>query len=124
MDENDDFEKDENISKMIDVNEIKLENSSPIIAAVEQCLSNKSAIPSVSPVSSNWVQSYSVPQSYCTWDKLECSGKPGPIQYKIGDIVSSIEAVNNPQLRSDTRPRVFDNITKSWTLLDLSLIHI
>ena len=115
----DSFESDENISKMINVNEIKLENSVSNIAAVGQCLSNKSAIPSrVIPTHTNWNPSYSVPQSYCTWDKLECSGKPGPVQYEVSDIVASIEAVNNPQLRSDTRPRVFDNITKSWTLLD------
>ena len=108
----------ENISKIVDVNEIKLETSVPIIAAVEQCHSNKSAITSQSHSRTNWNESFSVPQSYCTWDRLECSGKPGPIQYQTGDTVASIEAVNNPQLQIDTRPKVFDNITKSWTLLD------
>ena len=32
--------------------------------------------------------------------------------------MDSIEAVSDPELYSDTRPRFFDNFTKSWTLLD------
>ena len=107
----------ENISKIVDVNEIKLETSVPIIAAVEQCHSNKSAITSQSHGRTNWNESFSVPQSYCTWDKLECSGKPGPIQYQTGDTVASIEAVNNPQLQIDVRRKT--QRTKWTKLLNL-----
>ena len=39
-------------------------------------------------------------------------------RYKVGDTISAIEAVNDPILHSDARPRVFDNISKTWTLLD------
>ena len=41
-------------------------------------------------------------------------------QYKnlqVGDVISSIEAVTD-SVPLDTRPKVFDNLSKQWVLLD------
>ena len=50
---------DENILKMIDVNEISTKKSSPIIAAVERCLSQAVKNPREA-----WYQDYTVPDTY------------------------------------------------------------
>ena len=101
---------DEKIQRIVDINEIKLSSQSPIIAAVEQC-----HFESANKLSTRdrWYQNYTVPGSYVTPHDFQAKPK-----YKVGSEVSSIEAVNDPKLNSDFRPRVFDNITKSWTLLD------
>ena len=104
---------------MVDINEIKTEVSSPIIAAVESCPFPKSAIhkkrPYI-PTRDLWYQKYTVSETYSgVQRKIEPENKK---EYEIGEEIASIEAVNMPSMQSDVRPRVFDNITKSWTLFD------
>ena len=90
-DTNDDFEfSDENIMKIMDVNEIKSKSSYPVIAAVERCHYSKPAFKSTRE---KWYQKYSLSEGYCK--DTEFSNKP---KYQIGDEVSSIEAVNDPKL--------------------------
>ena len=38
--------------------------------------------------------------------------------YQAGDSISAIEAVNNTYEGLDIRPKVFDNLTREWVLLD------
>ena len=103
------FYNEENIQKLVDVNEIKSESKQPVIAAIEQCLPKPAKI----LTRDKWYQSYSLPDSY-----IKDRGVRPPPKYQVGEHVSSIEAVNDPKLQTDFRPRVFDNITKTWTLLD------
>ena len=105
---------------MVNINEIKTEVSSPIIAAVEQSPFPKSAIHKIHkpyiPTRDLWYQKYSLSDTYSGVQKKKEPEKEE--EYEIGQEVASIEAVNNPAIQSDVRPRVFDNITKSWTLFD------
>ena len=91
------------------MNEISTKSSSPVIAAVERCLSQ-----TVDPRKS-WYQDYTVPGTYVKDTGIKQVEK---VRFQVGDEVSSIEAVSDPVLINDTRPRFFDNISKTWTLLD------
>ena len=103
---------DENIRKIIDVNEIKTQISSPFIAAVEQCLSK----PANNMLTRDkWYQTYSLTDTYVRGNEKVRTKSDA---YEIGDEISSIEAVNDPGLLADSRPRFFDNLTKTWSLLD------
>ena len=95
-------------------NEIETESHTPVIAAIEQC--RKIAARRFLPkplVRDKWRQSYTVPESYARNTEM----KP-PTKYNIGDTIASIEAVQSSELSTDLRPKFFDNVTKTWTLLD------
>ena len=109
IDENEKDDSLEEIQKYISVNEIQTQTSLPFIAAIEQCLSKSAS----SSTRNRWYQKYSLSDSYA-----KDNGEAEAPKYLIGDEVSAIEAVNDPELRTDSRPRFFDNITKTWSLLD------
>ena len=106
-DENDMILND-NIRKLINVNEIQTESRQSFIAAVEQCRP-KSA--NFQTTRQKWYQQYTVPGTYYKGPEKVIE------KYKVGDEIDAIEAVNEPHCQ-DARPRVFDNISKAWTLLD------
>ena len=107
------LDNDENIAKLINVNEMKTEyKPSSFIAYVERCQSLKTE---EIPKRDLWYQTYSVQETYVKDTGVKHKVEP---QYKVGETIASIEAVNDPMLDSDFRPRVFDNITQTWTLLD------
>ena len=93
---------------MISVNEIQTQESTPLIAAVEQC-----PIPAakIIPTQQRWYQTYSVTNGYA-----KDNGEKPPSKYQVGDEILAIEAVQN-QLE-DVRPKIFDKKTNTWVLLD------
>ena len=97
----------EKIQKFIDINEIQVQKSN-FIAAVEQ--SPMAAAFSFHP-RKRWYQQYSLPGD--TYIDPSTSDRP---KYQVGDTVESIEAVLDQN--DDVRPKIFDNKTKSWVLLD------
>ena len=105
------MEMNENIRQAVNVNEIKMDSNS-FVAVVERCLPIASIESKISTRDS-WYQTYSVDNTY---DKDIGGCKPS--KFQVGDVISAIEAVNDPMLNVDFRPRVFDNNTKKWTLLD------
>ena len=102
----------ENIRRVIDINEIKTESKYQVLAAVEQCRFSK---PAYVATRDKWYQKYSLSNGYC---KDSEESEVTASRYQIGEEISSLEAVNDPDLDTDFRPRVYDNITKQWTLLD------
>ena len=107
----DDDESNNNIKRMIDMNEIKTQVSSPFVAAVEQ-----SRFAAFLHPKNSWYQNYSVQDGFVN----ETDFKTGASKkvYEVGDEISAMEAVNDPILQEDTRPKFFDNVTKTWSLLD------
>ena len=89
------------------------------MAAIEQC-HRKAAKSRIKPwiTKDRWYQKYSLSDGYDNRNpSKKVEQKSLADKYAIGDEISSIEAVN-PELQNDTRPRFFDNVTKTWTLLD------
>ena len=115
------MKNEENIRNFIDINEVKTEVQSPLIAAVEQCLPQKTArfksCRKYIPTRDIWYQSYSVKESY-EKDSGPVKVKDELKDYEVDEEISAIEAMNDPRFLSDIRPNVFDNSTKLWTLLD------
>ena len=100
---------DENIRKLIDVNEIKTHsNSKSFVAAVEQ------SQPS-SYFQAKWYQTYSLGSGYDKNDgsKKVSSSIPGH-SFKVGEEISAMEAFNDPFLHADVRPKFFDKISKRF----------
>ena len=89
----------EEIQKFMDVNEIKTQTSLPFIAAIEQGLSKSAS----SSTRNRWYQKYSLSDSYA-----KDNGKAEEPKYRIGEEVSAIEALNDPELQADSRPRFFE----------------
>ena len=79
-----------------------------MVAAIEQC--HRKAARLKHP-RENWYQRYSLENGYEFQDPIQVP------KYHMGDEIPSIEAVN-PDLQNDVRPRFFDNVTRTWTLLD------
>ena len=113
---------EENIQNLVDLNEILTESKPSIVAAIEQC-HRKAAKSRIKPwiTKDRWYQKYSLSDGYDNRNpSKKVEQKSLADKYAIGDEISSIEAVN-PELQNDTRPRFFDNVTKTWTLLDSKL---
>ena len=96
---------------IVDINEIKTHVSNPFVAAVE--LSRLAA--NIHP-KTRWYQNYSVPSGFVNETNFENGAAVK--KYEIGDEVSAMEAVNDPVRHEDTRPKFFDSITQTWSLLD------
>ena len=107
--------------KIINVNEFH-ENFESVISELKWCQNSVAEKPP--KTRDKWYKSYSLPEeTYLPWHvvntELDKSNIIDP-QYKdlqVGDVVSSIEAVTD-SVPLDTRPKVFDNLSKQWVLLD------
>ena len=104
-------DENENTKTIVDINEIKTHVSTPFVAAVE--LSRLAA--NIHP-KTRWYQNYSVPSGFVNETNFENGAAVK--KYEIGDEVSAMEAVNDPVRHEDTRPKFFDSITQTWSLLD------
>ena len=64
-----------------------------------------------------WYQTYSVKDGFAKDSKPK---QEPPKKYELGDTISAIEAVkfNGSVQGFDIRPKVFDNVTKQFVLLD------
>ena len=90
----------------------------PVISEIKWCQSNFSEKPP--KTRDKWVNSYSLPNETFldrnTYDDQILSDKQ---KYPIGSTVSAIEAVHLSKTSNlDIRPKVFDNVTKKYVLLD------
>ena len=96
------FVVNQEIQNFIDENEMKTCTSSFSVSAVEQVSENKpsySHIPKYETTQSKWYQNYTVPDGYYNWES-----------------VASIDSV--AETEGDIRPKIFDGIDKTWTLID------
>ena len=135
---------DTKIQELINVNELQ-DEFLPIISEIKWC---QSKIPRKPPklkdktynipcvtnssawynecIRQKWRTDYTVPDNYIDLSespKIEAQGEAiseikTTTSHKVGDVISSIEAVSGVFPKSDIRPKVFDNITKQWVLLD------
>ena len=102
------IDKNQEIQGFIDVNELQTSTKHPFIAAVE----HKVATPSRLKISSNWTQSYTLPNG----KYLKDDGSSLPVR-ECREI-SALEAVAKGLFEGDIRPKLYDKNSKSWTLLD------
>ena len=97
------------IQQIVDVNDMKTDSNPLFIAAVEQNFP-KFQKPTKKV---RWIEKYTVPDKYVPKTELVETGT------LTNDIpLSAIEALAQGLLQGDIRPRLFDKISKAWTLLD------
>ena len=114
-----DIEDNSEIQEMVDIN--VLENDyDPVISEIRWC---REKIPRKPPkVRDKWHQSYALPEdTYINRPKITSKERDSPHTYKSGDSISAIEAIGAMDGNFhgfDVRPKVFDNITKKFVLLD------
>ena len=97
---------------MIDLNQLQSDFQSPVIASVKQ---NRKTRIETRTTKQIWYQDYTVPESYVGVKQTVHSKPPN---YEVGDTISAINAVQQELFGLDVRPKVFDNSSKSWVLID------
>ena len=115
------FSNHEEIQDIIDINGCKSVND--IISSVEWSPSSFHK----PKIKEQWYQHYSMPETYLdksTFTKFNSYKVPreesSPTTFITGDVVSAIEAINHipGKFNVDIRPKIFDSLTKTWSLLD------
>ena len=121
-----DTENDDEIQKLVNINEIpeSFESNSISSITLERCpkLGPKKKYNN-SKTKDNWYQRYSLPDDkFASRDGKNTLSEESSekMQWQPGQIISAIEAI---QYRQDTqnvdiRPKVYDKITQAWTLID------
>ena len=99
---------------LIDVNEMSTKPSAFSIAAVEHNKASKK-LNTTRSTRQRWYQNYSVGEEF---QSRMNSGKNISQPRKQTQELSAIQAMAQTWLETDIRPKIFDNITKSWTLCD------
>ena len=126
----------------MDVNEIKTKSSPLFISAIEHQNNVKTKKPQIAHSTRNeWYQEYSVgdkfqdrnvtPHESMPWrsetswrskpSRSETSWRSKPLRTEAsmpGIQIAAIEAVSQGWLEEDVRPKIYDNVTKTWTLCD------
>ena len=119
-----DDKNEENIQKLIDINELPEFESVSSIASVER--SRSKIKKSFQKPKDRWYQNYSVADTYVPSADItfaasvEKKVEKKPVEYEVGEEVPALAAINYRQgaFGLDIRPKVFDKLTNSWTLLD------
>ena len=100
------------------------ESESPVIHEISEIKWCRKDVPK-SPIKTRdkWYETYSVPNnSYVPLNPQHIKSIQNEVDkvFQVGDIVSAIDAVNHVQgsFNVDTRPKIFDNKSKTWVLLD------
>ena len=101
------IEEDSAKYRLIDVNEIKTQSSSSFVAAIEH---NKI-------IRNKWYQNYAMGERFLNKATVNHTNSQIPVEQIISNEVSVIEAMTN-WFESDVRPKIYDKITKTWTLCD------
>ena len=125
-------EIDNNIKTLVNINELQ-DDYQPIISEIKRSQSipkvhiNQSKIAN-DIIRKKWYNNYTVPETYVDINAIESENTTESADFlatsmesksvKPGESISAIEAINGQFPNVDIRPKVFDNITKSWVLLD------
>ena len=119
---------EEKIQNFININQLEESEFSPIMSEIKWCREN---LPKPKPkIRDKWYQNYSMGEKFeqdfdinfekVTQVNIPVTHTPPPTKYAIGDTVSAIDAIKaKGSIQGfDIRPKIFDNLTKSWVLLD------
>ena len=112
-----DIQKIEEIQRKVNINQLQTDFESPIIASTsfKRCHN-----PRFQTTQDKWYQTYTLSEGFATNKGCDMSFNRNCPEFKVGEEVSAIEALNHlPNIFGlDTRPKVFDNVSKQWVLLD------
>ena len=111
-------DNEQEIQKLININELQ-DCGSDFVSSIEWSQNIETPKPIVRD---KWYQNYSLDESYASWsdpNSKQVAQIESPL-YKVDEVVSAIEAIHyRPGTHNlDIRPKIYDKLTKTWTLID------
>ena len=107
----------EEIQRKVNINQLPDNFDRPIIASTsfKRCHN-----PRFQTTQEKWYQTYTLSEGFAKNKGCDMSFSKNYPEFKVGSEVSAIEALNHlPNIFGlDTRPKIFDNVSKQWVLLD------
>ena len=111
---------DTEIQDLVNINEIQESPETNSISSIEWCRKfvKQTPLREKPKTRDKWYNNYTVPGSYA--DPANDSPPSHEPSYELGEEVTAIEAMEYRQGTNnmDIRPRVYDKLSKAWTLLD------